>query len=1187
MSAWDDIVRGLDPARQLPAVRETRSAVVSAGAGSGKTRVLAVRYLHLVKERGMPPERILCLTFTKKAAAEMSERIRGMLAACAVDDPVFARALEAFPASRVSTLDSFCADVARNGCARWGVPPDFKIDQDAAASSLDALAIDFLLKRRKEPIAASFIAACGFETAAGALIALAGGREGLIASDRRFDAAEQTAALAECLASSHERLYGLLAGGVELDTGTGKGGREWQERSAAFPPDPPCGSGQDSSVAGGFDRAGLEAAKALYQGIKALKKPTGKASGPAWYNAVADEAKVLAGMGIFACEALLDERRADALAMLRDFVTLAAETRAASGALSFSDVSAIALRTLENDLELRDWYKSRYDAVMVDEFQDDNDLQKRILYCIAERRGLGSSERDAVARRTVSPADLEPGVLFFVGDEKQSIYAFRGADVTVFRGLSSELSGAPGGLGAHSLDINWRSEPGLIDFFNKTFSAILPAPNDSQAQDFEARFAGLEPGPGTPGVAPAVVYLESNDPEGDDEVGSDEAEAWKIAELVVSLVRDRVVVAAKGPGGAKIARPCQWDDIAVLFRSTTSQNIVERYFRLLRVPYTAASTAGLFAESILGDLYAMLRLAVYPEDRLAFAAVLRGPFARLSDDAVFTVLSDGRGTSKHHRDGAFQPDGLMAFDAAGLPTDDAARFAAARESWLGVRKLADREPLRRIVEFLWYERGLRWNVLKDPAASSFLEHFDYAWSLAAAADARGERLVDLVAALEPRVGQLDRFDEVVLRESSRGVSIMTVHMSKGLEFPVVILPGAETRGQSDGRSPIAPAGRFGPSARLLDADGDPVDPVYELSAALKKLERGEGEDAMDEGLAETARLFYVACTRAISRLYLVGKVPYSADRKGQSFRSLFLRAWPWAGPESQSDEGFLSDRPYGVPELLSVEYVPARAKADYWRLANAPGPDGAARAAASAAAPALAVAERRGRWSVTGAAAFLDAAAAPAPGSRPRPSMQEPEPPASEAPGDEAVDGLPEADFGTLCHQFVESRLLAPAETPEPRGSIARALERLPEGERKREREAALAFAEAFIGSPRGRAAVAARAAVLAGERSAVFETEYPFVWRAVPDVQGSFPVALSGSMDLVYGDSTGVVVVDFKTDRHIDPERHSFQVSVYRDAAASIFGVPARAFVFYLRTGAEHEVSVKPDGASLAQPAR
>ncbi|MBU0926307.1 MAG: UvrD-helicase domain-containing protein [Spirochaetes bacterium] len=1141
MGSWEEITRGLDPARQLPAVRETRSAVVSAGAGSGKTRVLAVRYLHLVKERGIPPERILCLTFTKKAAAEMSERIRGMLAACARDDDDFARALAAFPSSRVSTLDAFCSEVARSGCSRWGVPPDFSVDAGTGASPLDALAVGFLLKRRHEPVTASFIAASGFERAAEALAAFAGGREGLIASERRLDAAEQSEAVAACLTRAHATIRELLAGGAGLDPGSAKGAQAWRERAGRFPAEAP---GQD-------DADGLKAALAEYRSLRSLHIATGKSEGAIYYNAAGKEARRFAEAAALACEALLDTRREGTLGLLGEFAEEAAESRAASGALSFSDVAAIALRTLETDLAIRDWYKSRYDAIMVDEFQDDNELQKRVLYCVAERRDRTDPGRGP----TVGPEDLEPGALFFVGDEKQSIYAFRGADVTVFRGLADELAAAPGGLGWHSLDINWRSEPGLIDFFNATFSRVLPAPDDPAAQDYEARFSGLESGGATPGVRPEAVYLESNEPSDDGYVSSSEAEAWGIAELVRSLVEGGAVVAAKGPGGQKIARPCRYDDIAVLFRSTTSQNVVERYFRLLGIPYTAASTAGLFAESVLGDLYAMLRLAVYPDDSLAFATALRGPFARLSDESAFAALSspcDG-------------PEGYMGFDSASLPADDGRRFLAARETWLGVRERADREPLRRLVEYLWYDRGLRWNVLKDPSSASFLEHFDYAWSLAAAADGRGERLVDLVAALEPKIGKLDRFDDAVLRESSRGVSIMTVHMSKGLEFPVVILPDVDSKGRGDVGSPVSRSERFGTSARLLDADDVPGDPVAELASALRRIERGEGADAMDESIAETARLFYVACTRAISRLYLVGKVPRNADAKGQSFRGLFLEAWPWAGPASLSDEEFLSDRPDDAPEGLSVGYIRPRSKEDYVRLANASGPAGEGRAKASAEAPPRAVAERRGRWSVTAAAAVLSGDGSREAG---REAGREPFREAAREPGDEEGRGLSEADFGTLCHQFVEDMLREPGKEPEARGPVGKALERLPASIRMREAAEARALALAFTSSARGAEAAAFRDSASPG---AFFEIEYPFVWRRV--AESGLPVVLSGSIDLVYGDADRIIIVDFKTDRRMDPEKHAFQLSVYRDAAESIFGAPARAFVSYLRTGSEFEI--------------
>jgi ATP-dependent exoDNAse (exonuclease V) beta subunit len=1145
---WKKLLDGLEKEHQLPAVLEQRSTVVSAGAGSGKTRVLAIRYLHLVKNRGIPPDRILCLTFSRKAAAEMSERIRGMLVSCAEDDADFARALAVFPLSRVSTLDSFCAEIARNGCARWGIAPDFTIDETMAEEALKAYSIDFLLAKRHEPVAASFIAAAGFENAVNALLALSGGRTGLVIQGNRFDHDTQSRRLAESFRDVHTRLFDLLHGGLGLDRGELSSVKVWIDTASKIVPDIPESS----------DLPELLKARAMYLAISGLRRPgsnTGGASAQ-YYNLAGEEAKALAAAAALACDALLDERRPGAMQFLKDFTGGAADARAASGRLAFADVAAMAVEILSVDTILRDWYKSRWDAVMVDEFQDDNELQKRLLYLVAERR-------DAPARllpegeSTVRPENLEPGVLFFVGDEKQSIYAFRGADVTVFRGLSDSLARTQGGLGAHELETNWRSEPGLIDFFNRTFSRIMPAPNDPEALDYEARFVALGAGPATTGVEPMVQYMESNEPDDDSCVSSGEAEAWHIAELVRSLVDQGTMVSAKGPQGVKVARPCHYDDIAVLFKATASQNVVERYFRLYGIPYTATSTAGLYTESIFGDLYAMLRLAVYPDDRLAFATVLRSPFARLSDDDVFCAMNPGA-------QGAL---GLMGLDPATLSNDGAERFAVVRETWLGLRERADRIPLCQVLEYLWYDRGLRWNVLKDPESAAFLEHFDYAWDMAQTADSRDERLSDLVAALETRIGSVERYEEgSIARESSRGVSIMTVHLSKGLEFPVVILPDLENTGRNTPGTPVAASGRFGPSLRMLDANAIPVDPVAGFDKALQKIKRGKGAEAMDESLAETARLFYVACTRAISRLYLVGKVTRTSDEAGKSFRGLLLRAWPWAGPQSTKDEEFDSTRPDDAPPAFSIGYVEQRTKIAYARLASGASADGRQRAIASSEAQSWAVAERKWRWSVTGASERLGRTAIEAAQGMP----QHPE----------ITQGLPEVDFGTLCHQFVESLLEHPSDQPEAFGTVAVALSRLSAAARQEATGDALRLARAFIASDRGQAASRARDKAGIGIENSIFELEYPFVWHGKN--KNGQKIILNGAMDLVYGDKQEVVVVDFKTDKAPDPEKHAFQLSVYREAAESIFGVPTKAFVVFLRSGKEYEVTVSPDISEL-----
>jgi ATP-dependent helicase/nuclease subunit A len=1219
MSAWEDIMAGM-AAEQKAAATARGNTVVSAGAGSGKTRVLAVRYLYLVKELGMHPSRIACLTFTNKASAEMQERIRGMLENCSQDDPVFKEALAAFPQSCVTTLDALCSEIARNASARWGIPPDFAIDQQGARDDTRIVALDYLLKRRKEAVPARFIAANGFEGAVEALCTLASGRDGLMGpAEQAFDLEAQDRKLALALEALDADIAATMEAGRGLDSGTAKGSKSWVEMAEAWPDEAPA-LDDPSSLSGDT----LSAAAERYRTLLGLRKPTGTNPAACYFNPACDELRQKATAALSACQALSDPDRGEALAFARDFILLAREKRAASGTLQFQDVAAMAREALLYDRALRNWYKARFDAVMVDEFQDDNELQKDLLYLLAEKR-----DKPSVDTGTLPGAgDLEPGVLFFVGDEKQSIYLFRNADVKVFRGLADELSAAstPATTGSKgsvqvgkpaclNLSTNWRSEPDLIDFFNQTFSRLMPAPDDQVARDYEARFAGLLDGPATPGVQACVTWMEAAEPQEEarpqeeDRPGTEpgtstparpdhesglgnmagprkepglsnmagprkepglsalETQAWRVAELIRELVDGKVPVTAKGAAG-KEARACRYEDIAILFRASAAQNIYERYLRIFGIPYTATATAGLYVESILGDLYAILRLAAFPEDRLALASVLRGPFARLSDDACFAILEGSR-------DEGWSLEGSNLL--ADLQESDAARATALLETWTWLRGVADRLSLAELVSVLWYERGLRWNVLRNPDNTAYLEHFDFAWSLAADADARGLRLCDFIATLEPLIGEVKKVEDVsVVRESARGVSVMTVHASKGLEFPVVILPGVENTGRGDRQEAIVLNERLGPSIRLLGDQGQNQDPVYQMEKTMDAMARTIGDTVMDENLAETVRLFYVACTRAVSRLYLCSKLPYTEDKKGKSFRSLFLRAWPQAAGTpvlgTAEPEG-------GLPDWLAIEVLQGRTVADYSRLVSSGSTkaDGAVEAASflsRASAPALPT--RKARWAVTAAAeALADSMAGTPLGSIPGDTTRE-----EDGSGDQAaLEGFGEDSFGTLCHEFTEGLLLSPGVPPEPSPASTRKLSRLSAGTRAAILADALRLAQAFAGSPRGLAAAAARDALTAGQGGAVFSLEYGFTWRGQSCGR---PVFLSGSMDLVYGDSQGVWVVDFKTDRQIRPERHAFQLGVYRESAQSIFGVPARAILYYLRTGEEHEIDLLPDVSAL-----
>jgi len=346
--------------------------------------------------------------------------------------------------------------------------------------------------------------------------------------------------------------------------------------------------------------------------------------------------------------------------------------------------------------------------------------------------------------------------------------------------------------------------------------------------------------------------------------------------------------------------------------------------------------------------------------------------------------------------------------------------------------------------------------------------------------------------------------------------------------------------------------------------GEPGNPVAELERELAALDRESGAQVMDERLAETARLFYVACTRAISRLYMVGRLPARPDTEGRSFRGLLLKAWPWAGKASAKDRGPTPARPDGPGPAfgcLSIAPVPDAARGT---------PAGPCRdPAATAAADAPVIEPLRARMAVTAAAALAEARAAGAPAG----GM----PTARELREPSAREGFGDADFGTLCHEFTEALLREPSSVPIPSDRMRTRLSRVSERARAAILSEAMAKAAGFLGSGLGGEAAAARESAASG--AGVFELEFPFVWRGEP---GGRELFLSGAMDLVYGDADSVTVVDFKTDRAEEPGRHRFQLALYRQAAEAIFGRPARAFLHYLGSGRSFELTGDPDLSAL-----
>ena len=781
----------------------------------------------------------------------MNSRIYAGLKASAAADPHVRLQAERFDRARISTLDAFCSQVLKLSSSRFGLPPTFTLDDEKAGDLARRLTFSFILENAEDPSMGFLITANGFTRVLDGFGGLA----------TRYLHLGETRDFPEL----HRRQFGFLAEEIErlaaryaelrreiLALDPGPGITETQAANLekargilkSAGPELPAEPGRLLGIAGDLKTFPLPGKTTKLELLRYRDLA----------NALRDlaaEIKPLAGT--------LESK--DLLAGLFDllgrFQEAVQRERLVSGIISFQDCAELAVRALAEDESLRAYYKGLFRYIMIDEFQDNNRLQKNLLYLLAEKR-------DRSAPGIPLPEDLEAGKLFFVGDEKQSIYRFRGADVAVFKGLSEELEG---GGAFVDLEVNYRSEPGLIDFFNHLFSRLL----GGAEKNFEARFVPLKAREPRLRAKPQIAvyrhpYVKDDEAEeGEEKLGADEAEAFFLASKIKAWVEGRSLAVPAEAGD----RPADYGDVAVLMRSTSNQTVYERMFRLLDVPYETRSTRSLFLEAPANDLYAFLQCLVYPEDGEAYAALLRSPFVNVSDEALVAILLEERLAFR------LQEEAAERLDEA-----DRGRYLAAAELYREAEDLARHASVPELLSFLWFEGGYRFSVLRNPAKHAYLELYDYLREYALMAE--GESLASFLDRLRPNLGKYERIPELgIQRGKSSGVRILTVHEAKGLEFPVVILANAGNQGRNDsGGSELFHVSReHGLSVGLGERGGK-----YNYFYVLGK------KDEEEEAAAELKRLLYVACTRAEAHLVVSGCFNRNNREGEKSFLGLVFAA---------------------------------------------------------------------------------------------------------------------------------------------------------------------------------------------------------------------------------------------------------------------------------------------------------
>jgi ATP-dependent helicase/nuclease subunit A len=848
--------------------------VVSAGAGSGKTAALVELYLRLLAGetalgRTLAVEEIVAITFTDKAATEMKERVRaGVLQrlAAAGDPRLWEERRRALPGAAIATFHSFCARLLRENPAEAGVDPAFTLLDEATAGAELAEALAELLEEELTArsgeirLLLSHFPLTGRGHGKGVrehLIDLHWQRSGAATGEGELAAAsERWNAKARATLDSLPERFAAIADRLRpaIRERELKGGKEpaflgkMRELLALCEATPVVAESGESAVP--LERM-RECVKGSWGQVHAGFREEVKE-----YLETAELAFCqLRGAPLTAALLALEEKLAETYRRRKEV----------RGLLDFDDLQRKCRDLLAGDAELRAAIRQRYAVVMVDEFQDTNPLQKELVGLLA-----GPGQR-----------------LFLVGDPKQSIYLFRGADVAVFARAQRECA-ERGGRQLYFQE-SFRSRQGLIDFVNRLFGQVMAGGN----AEFEVSYGAgdqLDPQRRDWDGLPCVELLRGEESGSSGERREEEAAA--IAARIDLLVsgRDGVRVYDKKAGtgtqlGLKDQGPGTKDgnleprtsnlepvyeprrprfgDIAILLRRFTNLKLYERELRRRGIPYYVVKGRGFYRCQEVLDLLNFLKYLEFGGDLTALAGVLRSPLCCISDETLYLLSRLDGGFGAWERCFGHSPFTIHHSQFLDrIAHEDRERLAALHRLVSRLRPLRDRLTLAELMEEV---------LTGTDFASTLLTTFQGGQKVA-----NLRKLIEVSRAFAPPGGaSLRRFvnyltdlvesepteaEALVAAAGEDVVRLMTIHQSKGLEFPVVFIPELGGLSPAGSAAVICDDG-LGVGVKL-SPPGSPARPTLafrEIGALRRRKEA-----------AELQRLFYVAVTRARDYLVLSG-----------------------------------------------------------------------------------------------------------------------------------------------------------------------------------------------------------------------------------------------------------------------------------------------------------------------------
>lgn len=1225
---------------QLAAITKKDNTVVSAGAGSGKTEVLALRYAFLLlTDESLHVKNILALTFTKKAAAEIYERVYKKLNAFASflskekykkQIELAKRALDEFADAHIQTLDSYSGTIVRLAAGRYGIRPDFSTGSPSCARIAEDAALPFVLKHKDEECFSTYSEAGKIESFASSYFSQVILNCTSIATKKGFFSdhfkIQQKQIAEEWNALMNDEIEGSVH--FQLNKITPTADECSSEDAFAMAVRNVIASFEQEDILFFLSGESFEEERILITLEKvhhAVSKLNELCSVNKRLGARNEKVKELkeriaelknsTGCLYSIYDFIKNYNHAQRMSfLLDDFLEEVNNAKRSSGSLSFKDVNDLALRILIEQPDIRNQQKHLIKKIMIDEFQDNNQKNRQFLFLLSEN----DSHETMIDNKTEADffAELEKNIslekLFFVGDEKQSIYKFRGADVRVFNELKSSLKDLSGIEGSSNVKMtnNYRSSPSLLSSFNMMFASKKNPLNESEipslfyslqkTQPYEADCTDLATKenemlePVTEKNVSAHLCLLYSGENSDGQKFSDyvengeclsekETEAYFIAQKIREL---------------RTNDP-DYSHYAILDNSRTHRFFLQRYLSFFEIPYTVDMQTNVFSEGIANDFYHFLRLCVYPSDTNALASFLASPFAGISRQGIQNILACTDRTDE-------MPE---------LCESDMKKYLKAQELYHSQREKILSQSITQSLEFLWHETGYYFETLLNETASLYAEQFDLLYETARQAENEGKSIAWFVDQLEAAKSRETAFfseenDELNLKEIAYplekpdAVKIMTIHQSKGLQFKHVFVTGIWDN----------PKNKNEPDW-FFDEDGFNGSEPSGVSLRGKEQQSNyfflrQKEESHLRDLAEQKRKIYVAVTRAEESVFIVGSLGRSealkkfdscedSEKKFSGQLSLMHRlARFYYQKELYSDNDFSFEKYCDAPvfnkngapfDFIKIHPVSTKVRLNkkesleesrrkkidilsdiYNQIPIEERKDFPKEFSDKTQTPSgLEKGEHRANIYIKEQYArntdYDDIDVILKTGS----SLSEQ--PSSEDEEDSASGSFSYSDLGTLAHSYMEfftatGQCSGAEEASFIDRTIAKKIaENLSADEHSRISRIMSAMCTQFKNHFLG------RQLLLAKSHSRLCKAENKFKFL----MDGTI---FTGSMDLIFKDEDeNLVIVDYKIDRNMQPHLYVEQQSCYRKAAAEIFQADVekiRTYLYYLRYDREIDIS-------------